>query len=138
MRHYAFQDLSVGMAETFQVTVTQENQELFLKLSGDINPLHTDQAYALQEGYRDCLVYGMCTASFYSTLVGVYLPGEACLFHECNMSWPRPVYIGDKLTVTGRVTELDERFHQVKIKAFITNQNGEKVSRATLVVGVRK
>lgn len=68
MNHYTFQDLSIGMVESFQVVVTQENHEMFLKLSGDVDPLHTDQAYALQEGYRGCLCYRMCTASFYSTL----------------------------------------------------------------------
>ena len=86
--------------------------------------------------YRGRLVYGMLTASFYSRLVGVYLPGEKCLFRECDVQWPKPVYIGDTLTVTGKVSEIDERIHTVKIKAFIRNQNGEKVSRATLTVGV--
>lgn len=86
--------------------------------------------------FRDKLVYGMLTASFYSKLVGVYLPGEKCLFRECDVQWPRPVYIGDTLTVVGKVSEKDERIHTVKIKAFIRNQDGEKVSRATLTVGM--
>ena len=87
-------------------------------------------------GYRDRLVYGMLTASFYSRLVGVYLPGEKCLFRECDVQWPLPVYVGDRLTVVGKVKEVDERMQIIKIKAFIHNQNGEKVSRANLTVGV--
>lgn len=78
----------------------------------------------------------MLTASFYSKLVGVYLPGEKCLFRQCDIQWPRPVYIGDALTVVGKVEEKDDRVHTIKIKAFIKNQKGEKVSRATLIVGV--
>lgn len=87
-------------------------------------------------GYNDKLVYGMLTASFYSKLVGVYLPGEYCLFHECDVQWPKPVYIGDVLTVVGKVIEKNEQFRRIKIKAFIKNQNGDKVSRAVLTVGV--
>lgn len=78
----------------------------------------------------------MCTASFYSTLVGVYLPGKKCLFHECNIQWIRPVYIEDELTICGKVAEIDLRFRRIIIKSYIENQHGEKVSRAKLAVGL--
>ena len=102
--------------------------------------MHIDREYVLksaQGGYTDCLVYGMCTASFYSTLVGVYLPGEKCLFHECNVAWLKPVYVGDELTVVGEVAKVDDRVKRIKIKAYMENQKGERVSRATLIAGVR-
>lgn len=134
---YSFLDLMPGLEKSFKITVTQEMQELFKQLSGDINPMHISRDYAKQSGYCDCLVYGMCTASFYSTLVGVYLPGEKCLFHECSVQWPKPVYVGDELTIYGKIAELDERYHRLKIKAYILNQREEKVSRANLIVGVR-
>ena len=124
------------MTEQFTVSITQEIQELFTAMTGDINPMHLDQDFAVSEGYRDRLVYGMCTASFYSTLVGVYLPGRYCLFHECDTVFPSPVYIGDILTVTGTVREVDRTFRRIHIKASITNQDGVKVSRAKLTVGV--
>ena len=44
--------------------------------------------------------------------------------------------IGDTLTVTGEVKEIDEQFRRIHIKAFIRNQDGVKVSRAKLIVGV--
>ena len=135
---YNLSDLVIGMEESFQVVVTQKMQDSFRELTGDINPMHIDKDYANSAGYNDRLVYGMCTASFYSTLVGVYLPGEKCLFHECSVAWPKPVYVGDELTVIGKITEIDHRYRRVKIKASIINQNGEKVSRATLTVGVRE
>lgn len=140
MNRYNLSDLKPGLTESFKVTVTQELQDGFRNMTGDVNPMHTDPEYVKKfggGGYTDCLVYGMCTASFYSTLVGVYLPGEKCLFHECDVLWPKPVYVGDELTVVGKVTEVDERFKRVKIKAYIENQRGERVSRATLITGVR-
>jgi len=135
---YSFEDIVLGMEESFQVKVTQDKHDAFTKLSGDINPMHTDAEFALRAGYKECLVYGMCTASFYSTLVGVYMPGENCLFHECSVQWPKPVYMGDELTVYGKVSEIDVRSRRITIKAWIRNQDGEKVSRAKLIVGVLK
>lgn len=138
MKHYSLSDIYVGMKEVFSVKITEETQNTFTELSGDINPMHLDKDICVSGGYKDKLVYGMATASYYSTLVGVYLPGEKCLFHRCEVEWPAPVYIGDTLTITGVVKEIDEQFSRIHIKAFIRNQDGVKVSRAKLIVGVRE
>jgi 3-hydroxybutyryl-CoA dehydratase len=111
-------------------------QKMFTALSGDISPIHLSKDFAREKGFDDVLVYGMLTASFYSTLVGVYLPGKHCVFQECNVSFNKPVYIGDKLIVSGKITEIDDVFKRITIKAEIRNQKKERVSRAALIVGV--
>lgn len=136
MNHYKLADISIGMTESFTVTVTKEMHEAFTQLTGDVNPMHMTDEYAKEHGYSGRLVYGMLTASFYSTLVGVHLPGEHCVFHECKTMFNAPVYEGDILTIEGQVTDIHEGFKRITIKAFIKNQNGKKVSRATLTVGV--
>ena len=136
MNHYTFEELSVGMEESFSVTVTEEMHNTFTELSGDINPMHLSEEYAKEHGYAGKLVYGMLTASFYSTLVGVYLPGEHCVFHEIRSTFNAPVYAGDTLTVHGEIVQIHEDFRRIKIKAYIVNQEGTKVSLSTLTVGV--
>lgn len=136
MNHYTFEELSVGMEESFSVTVTEEMHNKFTELSGDINPMHLSEEYAKEHGYAGKLVYGMLTASFYSTLVGVYLPGEHCVFHEIRSTFNAPVYAGDTLTVHGEIVQIHEDFRRIKIKAYIVNQEGTKVSLSTLTVGV--
>lgn len=80
----------------------------------------------------------MLVSAFYSTLIGVYLPGKNALFQEVHISMTKPVYIGDRLTVKGKITELNEPLKRVTIKAKVLNQNGKTVSRATLEAGVAK
>lgn len=138
MNSYSMSDLKVGMKAEFVVCITQKMQQTFTELTGDVNPLHLDDDYAEKNGFDSKIAYGMLTASFYSTLVGVYLPGERCLLHECDVAWKKPVYIGDKLTVQGVVAEIDERFKRITVKASIVNQEGTKVSRASIVAGVRE
>ena len=137
MNKYTIRDLHVGKKEEFTICITEEMQRTFTELTGDLNPMHLDDEYAEKNGFERKIVYGMLTASFYSTLVGVYLPGERCPFHECDVAWKKPVYIGDRLTIKGEIKEKDERFNRIFIKASILNQKGEKVSRATLVAGIR-
>ena len=71
LNFYRFEDISIGMAEEFQTPVTDEMMESFLKISGDINPMHIDSGYAMQKGFPDRVVYGMLTSALYSKLAGV-------------------------------------------------------------------
>jgi 3-hydroxybutyryl-CoA dehydratase len=109
--------------------------DAFEKLSGDVNPLHRDASFAMERGYPGRVVYGMLTASLYSALAGVYLPGKYCLLRSVDSKFLKPVFIGDELTVTGEVAEVHADLGVAAIKAAITNQRGEKVSRAVLQCG---
>lgn len=135
MNEYRLCDLTVGHREAFRRTVTAEMMDAFEKMSGDINPLHREALFAEGMGYPGRVVYGMLTASLYSALAGVYLPGKYCLLRSVDAKFLRPVFIGDELTVTGEVAEVHEDLGVATIKAFIANQEGEKVSRAAIQCG---
>jgi len=136
MNLYKFSDVSIGLSENFSVTISQEMLKAFRKISGDVNPLHMDTVYAKEKGFKDKVVYGLLTASFYSTLVGVYLPGKYCLFHGINITFANPVYVGDVLTVYGEISHINDAFRQIEISGHITNQNNKKISKAKIKVGV--
>ena len=138
MNSYTFKELSLGMKQAFTANITEEKMELFYRLSGDCSPIHMDAAYAQQRGYPGRVVYGMLGASLFSTLAGVYLPGEHCLLHGVECKFVKPVFLGDTLTVTGEIVETNDTFCTVKIKASITNQNGETVTRGVIRAGVAR
>lgn len=136
MNHYQFEDIYVGLKEEFQVTVSEEMLTQFCSITKDVNPLHTDEAFAKEKGYDSKVAYGMLTASFLSTLAGVYLPGERSLIHSVDSKFTKPVYVGDTLTVSGQVTECNEIFSVFTMKTVIVNQKGEKVLRGKMQIGV--
>jgi len=136
MNSYKFVDINVGLEESFSVRVSSEKLDKFLKISGDLNPLHTDAEYSKSKGFSDRVVYGMLTSSFFSTLVGVYLPGKYCILQGVDIQFSRPAYIDDILTITGKVSYINEAYKQLEIKAVIINQDNKKVSKATIKVGV--
>ena len=138
MNHYVFEDLTLGLEHFFDVTITAAMLERFYDISGDSNPLHIDSAYAKAKGFPDQVVYGMLTASFYSTLVGVHLPGKNALLYGVNTTFHQPVFIGDILTVHGIVHHVHEDYKLIEIKAFIVNQHKKKVSKAKIKVGLHE
>ena len=136
MNKYTYEDIEVGHKESFTVTVTDEEMNKFREITGDINPLHADAEYAKEHGHKDRVVFGMLTASYLSTLAGVYLPGERSLIHSVKTKFSGAVYPGDVLTVEGTVTEKNDTFNLIIVKALIRNQSGNKVCKAELQIGI--
>lgn len=136
MNHYSFKEIEIGMEVSFQTEVTQEKMDAFRAITQDENPLHTNEAFARGKGYSSCVAYGMLTASFLSTLAGVYLPGERSLIQSVETKFVKPVFPGDTLFVSGKVKEKNELFSVITLQVTITNQKGEKVLRGSMQIGV--
>lgn len=134
MNHYSFNEIEIGTSTTFETEITENQMAMFAQISGDLNPMHIDSKYAKEHGFADKIVYGMLASSFYSTLVGMYLPGEKCLLNRCDVDYRKPVYVGDKLTVFGEVIDKRNATHRIKIKGKMVNQEGVTVNTAEITV----
>jgi len=137
MNRYDLAQIAEGMKASFEVQLTQEMMAAFRSITGDENPLHCDKEYAKAAGYPNTVAYGMLTASFFSTLVGMYLPGEKALFQSADVSFLAPVFPGQILRVLGEVSYINQAYGQIEIKAQVLNEADEKVAKAKLKVGVR-
>lgn len=136
MNNYTIDDIEIGHKESFNVTITEDMMRAFLNITGDVNPLHNDETFAKEKGYAGKVVYGLLTSSFLSTLAGVYLPGERSLIREVETKLKKPVFVGDELTVSGEVSEINKDFNIFVMKVEIINQNKEKVLRGKMQMGI--
>lgn len=136
MNTYTWEQMKIGLSESFEVTVDEQAMKSFCAFTGDSNPLHNDTDYAKSKGFPDRVCFGMLTASYLSTLAGVYLPGKESLIHAVDIKFARPVIVGDMLTVSGSVVELNESVQQIVLKVDIVNQRSEKVLRGKMKIGL--
>lgn len=136
MNHFQYEEIGIGQKESFSVTITEEMQDSFRKITGDVNPLHADTKYAAQKGHKDKVVFGMLSASLLSTLAGVYIPGERSLIQSVEIKFRKPVYIGDTLTIEGTVSDKSDAVRCITVKYTITNQDGVKVLKGEMQIGV--
>ena len=137
MNEYTMDTLQVGTEEAFTVTVTAEMQDEFMRITGDVNPMHTDAQYAALHGYGGGVLYTECLQPlFFQRLQAFTYPAGVAFFRNAVCSLRVLFTFGDELTVSGRVTQIDARFSRVAIKAQITNQRAEKVLRGKLLVGI--
>ncbi len=142
MNEYTIDQIEVGMSEKFSKTVTKEMEDGFRLITGDENPLHQDDLYAKEisdGGFKGHVSFGMLTASLLSTLAGVYLPGKYSLIHSIeDISFKKPVYVGDELTVTGEVTDKNVDLKLIMIKVDVKKQDNSTVCKAKMKVLVMK
>ena len=137
MNRYTYDEIRVGQTESFEVKITEQMLDDFRRMTGDTNPLHADADYAKADGYEGRVAYGMLTASFMSTLAGVYIPGERSLIKELKIKFAKPVYPGDTITVEGEVGEKNDTFNMIVLKVTMRNDKGEKVLRGSMDIMVR-
>jgi len=127
MNEYMLSEIDIGMEASFTKTVTVEMENSFREISGDDNPLHKDDEFArgISNGkFKSHVAFGMLTASLYSTIAGMYLPGKYSLIHSFDeLSFMNPVFVGDELEVNGKVIDKNEDLRLIFLKVVIKNQD---------------
>lgn len=69
----------------------------------------------------------------------MYLPGKYSLIHSFEeLSFLKPVFVGDVLTVEAEVTDKEKALKLIRLKIVIKNQDNKTVSRARMKVLVMK
>lgn len=137
MNDFSFNDLEIGFRQEFEAHIDHDQMQKFMEITGDVNPLHRDEVFAQEHGYPDTVVYGMLSASYLSTLAGVYLPGKQSLIHYVEIKFIKPVFPRDTLHIRGEVTELNDiaGTKQMTLKVEIRNDKDEKVIRGKMKIG---
>ena len=117
MNTYSYEDIHIGDFVQFDVRLTDGLLQSFAQLSGDYNPLHLDDGYALTSVFKKRVVYGMLLGSLFSRLVGMHLPGKYCLYLSQILSFKKTVFIDDAVTVRGEI--ISKKNHVLTIKTQI-------------------
>ncbi len=105
---YFFEDLQIGMEASLVHTVSGEAVSAFAQISGDLNPIHLDEAYAKETPFRRRIAHGMLSAAYISAVFGTKLPGPGCIYISQTLNFKAPVHIGDHVTATVKISDLIE------------------------------
>ncbi|WP_181705935.1 MaoC family dehydratase [Chthonobacter rhizosphaerae] len=106
---YCFEDLKVGMRETYLKTVMDSDVIGFAQISGDHNPIHLSEHFAAQTRFGGRIAHGLYTASLISAILGMRLPGPGAVYLSQTLKFKAPVRIGDVIEVAVEVAELIEK-----------------------------
>jgi len=129
-------DFTPGQHVTFTKTFTDDDVRRFVEITGDVNPLHVDDAFAARTRFGRRVLHGMLTASIFSTMVGMLLPGTGAVYRTQTLAFLRPVYVGDTVTAHFVVRAVDRVRHRLDIESWIENEAGERVIEGKCEAGL--
>lgn len=128
-------DYSIGQSGIFSKTLTESDVAIFAGLSGDFNSLHMNAIEAGKSVFGKRICHGMLVASYISTVLGNYFPGKGTIYLSQNMTFKKPVYIGDTITAQVMVKEIKPK-NVLVLETNVLNQNEEIVISGEAAVKV--
>lgn len=134
-------ELNTGDCYVLTKTLTEDMVCDFADFSGDVNPVHMDDAFCYAHGLQSRVVHGMLVLSFLSTLIGVYLPGEGSVWMSQSIDFIAPVRIGDTVDIAAEITEISAAnalgVNIITLKIRIRNQHAQLVAKGSVKVTIK-
>lgn len=132
----SFEEIAVGRKAGLEVRTTPDLIDAFARLTGDVNPLHVSDAFARSRGFQARLAHGLLTASFFSTICGMLLPGRDCLLQSVRFDFRKPVPAGEALILEAVVVQKIESVRAIVLEISARNAAGETVLSGKIQAGV--
>ena len=124
-------------------TVTEADVVGFAALSGDYNPLHTDEEFARAGRFGRRIAHGVLTLAILTGLwdkMGVVAGSVEAFYGIEGLKFTLPVFFGDTLHAVINVVGKQERESNgmVTLSNEVFNQKGEKVLVCTTKLVIRR
>lgn len=128
----------IGTETTFTKTIGEFDVYAFAGVSGDFSPNHVDHEYMSHTVYGQRIAHGVLSIALMSTCSSKLIellgnPPTVSYGYE-RIRFIKPVFIGDTLTVTYRVTSVGEEANKYLSDVTVVNQRGETVTVATHIL----
>jgi len=128
--------VAVGDRVRFAKTVSESDVYLFAGITGDLAPNHVDDAYMQGTPYGRRIAHGALLIGFMSTASTMIVERHGGLEGDetpVSLGYDRirflaPVFIGDTVSVTYRIAEVDPARRRSRSEIEIRNQDGALVA----------
>lgn len=128
-----YEDLTIGEKYVSSGrNVTEADIVHFAGLSGDYNPLHTDETFAEHSQFGQRIAHGALTFSIMTGLwdqLGIIRETVVAFYGVNTMRFIKPIYIGTTIHVVIEILEKRDRGDNgiVVMRNSVMNEKGEKV-----------
>ncbi|NCT41828.1 MAG: bifunctional enoyl-CoA hydratase/phosphate acetyltransferase [Alphaproteobacteria bacterium] len=122
-----YDEIEIGDSASLTRTLTKQDIQLFATVTGDMNPAHLDEAYAKTDMFHQIIGHGMWTASMFSVLLGMQLPGPGTLYLDQSLKFLKPVRLGDTITASVKAIKKDDKHKFITFETLCMNDDGEHI-----------
>jgi 3-oxoacyl-[acyl-carrier protein] reductase len=133
----AYGDIALGAVFEVERTFTAEDVLAFARLCGDFSPLHVDADYAAHTEFGRCVVHGMLLGALFSQIVGMQAPGRRALYLGQELTFRRPVFVGERVHATAKVTGKNDATRVLILQTEVRGTDDRVVASGAARVKVR-
>ena len=134
--------LTVGESAEFTRHISAQDIATFAQISGDDDPVHTDEEYAKTTPFGRIIAHGVLALSPASAVAAVISKramdrgavGRPVSIGYDRIRFTRPVFAGNTLTAKYTIEEIDDVAGRSRSRVEITNENGELCVIATHIM----
>jgi 3-hydroxybutyryl-CoA dehydratase len=127
-----------GSTVTFSKTVGESDVYLFAGISGDLGPNHVNEQYMSTTRYGRRIAHGVLLVAYMSTcstkLIEAAGNSPTVSYGYDRVRFVKPVFIGDTITVSYVVAQVDQERGEIRSDVTARNQDDEVVAVATHIL----
>ena len=119
--------IEVGTTVSFSKTVGESDVYLFAGITGDLSPNHVNEEFMRSTSYGRRIAHGVLALGYASTASSLLVAkhdAKAVSYGYDRVRFVAPIFLGDTLTVSYLVTELDSTQAKSYADVIIKNQEG--------------
>lgn len=113
--------LKIGDKYTYKFSYTQEDVELFAKVTGDNNPIHIDAEFAKKTPFGRPIMHGFLSGAVFSKVFGTIFPGQGTIYMSQEMKFRAPMFVYVEYTADFEVISHNPEKHSGVISCKIIN-----------------
>jgi acyl dehydratase len=133
LENRTYEELNLGDIASVSHLVSERDLILFAEVSGDVNPVHLDEDFAAATSFKGRIAHGMFTGALISAAIACELPGPGTIYIGQEISFLRPVRLGDEIRVELEVIDKLPK-NRVKIATRVFNQDNKQVVEGVATV----
>lgn len=139
LENRVYDELALGDKAEITHVVTERDLILFAEVSGDVNPVHLDEDFAAATPFKGRIAHGMFSGALISAAIACELPGPGTIYIGQEMSFLRPVRLGDEIRIELEIIEKLAK-NRARIATRVFNQDAKQVvdGVATVMVPTEK
>jgi 3-hydroxybutyryl-CoA dehydratase len=110
----------------------------FIVVFKDKNPLHTNNQFAVNKGFKNKIMHGNILNGFLSYFIGECLPTKDVIIHSQEIQFKNAVYLNDELQFNAEIIGIYDSVNAIEFTYSFKNKEELIVAKGKIQIGLLK
>ena len=125
-------NFTLGDSFLQEFKISEEIQDKFIELSHDKNPLHVNDEFARNKGFKCKVVQGNLQNCFISYFIGECLPCKNVIILSQSINYKKPMYLNDTICLLAKIIGVHNSVSFIEFDFKFKNHNDEIISKGKI------